>query len=80
MSERMNKERAKTKRERKIRYFKWKLYYKPKLYFKKLHRKIFKGAYCKNCGGRLRKNGMYGLGAHADHIIWKCEKCGEEWI
>lgn len=48
--------------------------------WEKLHRKIFKGCYCKSCGGRLRiTKEMKGFDAHAEHTVWKCGKCGKKW-
>ena len=80
----MEKERITTKRERKMIWLKWNLYLlftEPQFFFKKLHKKIFKGCYCKSCGGRLRiTKEMKGFDAHADHNIYKCEECGKEFI
>ena len=33
--------------------------------------------HCTECGGRMKSE--Y-LDMEIDHIVYKCEKCGEEWI
>jgi uncharacterized Zn finger protein len=33
--------------------------------------------HCPECGGRMKSEF---LDMEIDHIVYKCEKCGEEWI
>ena len=45
-------------------------------FMKRVHRKVFKGCYCAECGYRLRYDGYDGW---IDRNIYKCEKCGKRW-
>lgn len=33
--------------------------------------------HCENCGGRMKEKF---LDMQIDRIVYKCEKCGKEWI
>lgn len=47
-----------------------------KEFMKKLHKKVFRGDYCAECGYRLRYDGYDGW---IDKDVYKCEKCGKRW-